>query len=132
MYWRCPSTIYKLNNIGFSFSKIVLANSNIKHYNIIMNTLSFTWDANKAKSNLAKHGVSFEEAQSAFDDLFARLIPDPDHSKEEERFILLGLSITGNELVVSHCYRDNATTIRLISARKATKNEANEYWRFRK
>jgi uncharacterized DUF497 family protein len=97
------------------------------HYNIIMSTLRFDWDENKAQSNLAKHKVSFEEAQSVFDDDFARLIPDPDHSEDEERFILLGLSCTLNVLVVVHCYRDEENTIRLISARKATKSEAKTY-----
>lgn len=92
-----------------------------------MNTIKFDWDKKKAFSNLKKHAVSFEEAQSVFDDDFARLIPDPDHSKDEERFILLGLSCSLKILVVVHCYKDKDNVIRLISARKATKPESKKY-----
>jgi uncharacterized DUF497 family protein len=92
-----------------------------------MNTIKFDWDNTKAKSNLAKHKVSFEEAQSVFDDDLARLIPDPDHSEDEERFILLGLSYSLKVLVVVHCYQDKDNIIRLISARKATKPESKIY-----
>jgi hypothetical protein len=92
-----------------------------------MNTLKFDWDKNKATKNLVKHKVSFEEAQSVFDDDFARLIPDPDHSEDEERFILLGLSCSLKVLVVVHCYKDEENIIRLISARKATKPESKIY-----
>ena len=92
-----------------------------------MNTLKFDWDKNKATTNLVKHKVSFEEAQSVFDDDFARLIPDPDHSENEERFILLGLSCSLKVLVVVHCYKDEENIIRLISARKATKPESKIY-----
>jgi len=92
-----------------------------------MNTLKFDWDKNKAIKNLAKHKVSFEEAQSVFDDDFARLIPDPDHSEDEERFLLLGLSCSLKVLVVVHCYKDEENIIRLISARKATKPESKIY-----
>jgi len=92
-----------------------------------MNTLKFDWDKNKATKNLVKHKVSFEEAQSVFDDDFARLIPDPDHSESEERFILLGLSCSLKVLVVVHCYKDEDNIIRLISARKATKPESKTY-----
>ena len=92
-----------------------------------MNTLKFDWDKNKATKNLVKHKVSFEEAQSVFDDDFARLIPDPDHSEDEERFIILGLSCSLKVLVVVHCYKDEENIIRLISARKATKPESKIY-----
>ena len=92
-----------------------------------MSTLKFDWDKNKATKNLTKHKVSFEEAQSVFDDDFARLIPDPDHSEDEERFILLGLSCSLKVLVVVHCYKDEENIIRLISARKATKPESKIY-----
>ncbi len=92
-----------------------------------MNTIKFDWDKNKAIRNLTKHKVSFEEAQSVFDDDFARLIPDPDHSEEEERFILLGLSCSLKILIVVHCYKDKENSIRLISARKATKPESKKY-----
>lgn len=92
-----------------------------------MNTIKFDWDKNKARINLAKHNVSFEEAQSVFDDDAARLIFDPDHSKDEDRFILLGLSCSLKVLVVVHCYKDKDNIIRLISARKATKSEEKNY-----
>ena len=91
----------------------------------------FEWDESKAKSNLAKHGVSFEEAATAFDDAWARLMPDPDHSAEEERFILLGMSIRARELIVCHCLRgENCAIVRIISARRATANEKKQYWRY--
>jgi len=92
-----------------------------------MNTIKFDWDEKKAATNLKKHAVSFEEAQSVFDDDLARLIPDPDHSEDEERFILLGLSYSLKVLVVVHCYKDEDNIIRLISARKASKPEAKLY-----
>jgi len=76
---------------------------------------------------MRKHGISFDEALSVFDDIYARLIPDPDHSQEEERFILLGLSQASRILTVVHCYRDEKDTIRIISARKSTKTEQKQY-----
>ncbi|MGD9969799.1 MAG: BrnT family toxin [Sulfuricurvum sp.] len=82
-----------------------------------MKSLKFEWNDAKASSNIAKHGVSFEEAKTVFDDDFARMIPDPDHSEQEERFILLGMSYTLKILAVVHCYRDQDGIIRLISAR---------------
>ncbi len=91
--------------------------------------MNFDWDSKKAETNLVKHGVSFQEAVTVFDDNDALLIYDPDHSQEEDRFILLGLSSTLRILVVCHCYRVNEETIRIISARKATKNETKEYIR---
>ena len=90
----------------------------------------FEWDENKAKTNLEKHGVSFEEAQSVFFDENARIIPDPDHSKIEDRFIILGISLNVKLLVVCHCYQENEKNIRIISARKATKSEAKQYQEF--
>lgn len=92
-----------------------------------MKTIKFDRDENKVVRNLAKHKVSFEEAQSVFDDDFGRLIPDPDHSDDEERFILLGLSCSLKVLVVVHCYKDVEGVIRLISARKATNPETKIY-----
>jgi len=89
---------------------------------------SFEWDDKKAELNLRKHGVSFVEAESVFYDECARIIPDPDHSHGEDRFILLGLSSSQRLLMVCHCYRVSETVIRVISARKATKNEAKQYW----
>ena len=84
----------------------------------------------KEASNVSKHGVSFAEAQTAFTDEFARLIPDPDHSADEDRFILLGTSLSSRLLVVCHCVR-SGDTIRIISARKAQKQERNVYEGFR-
>lgn len=92
-----------------------------------MNTLRFEWDERKAAANQHRHGVSFEEARTVFFDERARLIDDPDHSKDEERFILLGLSSTLRLLLVCHCYRSDDDVIRIISARKATPREAKSY-----
>lgn len=92
-----------------------------------MKRLEFSWDAEKAKSNQKKHGVSFEEAKTVFYDENARLINDPDHSDEEDRFILLGLSLKLRILTVCHCYKSKDAVIRIISARKATKAEHDLY-----
>jgi uncharacterized DUF497 family protein len=92
-----------------------------------MSDLVFRWDPRKDSINQEKHGVSFEEAKSVFYDESARLINDPDHSELEDRFILLGFSSTLKLLVVCHCYRENESTIRIISARKATKPETKNY-----
>ena len=92
-----------------------------------MNGLRFEWDPVKAAANLKKHGVDLVEAKSAFADERARIIPDPDHSQREDRFVLLGLSLNLRLLVVCHCYREANNTIRIISARKATKPEARQY-----
>ena len=92
-----------------------------------MTTLHFEWDESKASANVAKHGVSFDEAKTVFYDERARLISDPDHSGDEERFILLGCSSGLKLLIVCHCYRANDGVIRIISARKATKREAASY-----
>ena len=96
-----------------------------------MGNIEFAWDRRKARSNLAKHGVSFEEAQTVFLDESARLIDDPDHSEDEERFVLLGYSFQARCLIVSHCYRQSGSIIRLISARRAIAQEEEVYWRFR-
>ena len=92
-----------------------------------MSALRFEWDPKKAASNLRKHKVSFEDAQTVFSDERALLINDPDHSEEEERFLLLGLSSTMRLLVVVHCYRAADNVIRLISARKADAHERSLY-----
>jgi len=89
--------------------------------------MNFSWNNRKATINLKKHGVSFEEAKSVFLDDYAILLNDPDHSQEEDRFILLGFSSCAKILVVCHCYRNNDEIIRIISARKATKHEATNY-----
>jgi hypothetical protein len=92
--------------------------------------IKFSWDARKAKQNLRKHKVSFEEAATVFYDENARLIHDPGHSAQEDRFVLLGLSSQFRILVVCHCYRGKERTIRIISARKADKQEQKQYGRF--
>ena len=85
--------------------------------------LRFEWDERKNKSNRAKHQVWFEEAQSAFDDPHARFFADPDHSEDETRFLLMGLSSASTLLVVVHCYKESDEMIRIISARKGTRRE---------
>ena len=85
--------------------------------------LRFDWDDSKNAQNKRKHGISFEEAQTVFFDEQALLIADPDHSEHEERFILLGLSSALRTLVVCHCYRKAGELIRLISARRADRQE---------
>jgi uncharacterized protein len=91
--------------------------------------LSFDWDERKSLANKRKHKVSFEEAQTVFYDEEALLRDDPDHSDDEDRFILLGVSSALRTLVVCHCYRKADQIIRIISARKATRSEAREYER---
>ena len=92
-----------------------------------MDLLRFAWDTRKAAANLKKHGVSFEEAKSVFYDERAKLIGDPDHSEDEERFVLLGLSAVLRLLIVCHCYRGDRGIIRIISARRATAREESSY-----
>ena len=92
-----------------------------------MTTLRFEWEPRKATANVKKHGITFEEAKSVFYDDHAKLLDDPDHSDEEERFVLLGLSHTLRVLLVCHCYRSEGNIIRIISARKATSKESKDY-----
>ncbi|MCF8242786.1 MAG: BrnT family toxin [Melioribacteraceae bacterium] len=96
-----------------------------------MNDIRFQWDQNKNRVNIRKHKVSFEEAKSVFFDENARLISDPEHSFDEERFIILGFSNKLRILVVIHSYRENDEIIRIISARKATKSESKYYYEVR-
>jgi len=96
-----------------------------------MDRITFTWDEKKAKANLEKHGIGFEEAKTVFVDEFARLIPDPDHSETEERFILLGLSNNVRLIMVCHCYRGEDEVVRILSARKADRTESKQYRGFR-
>ena len=91
--------------------------------------MNFEWDENKARINQEKHGVSFDEAKTVFDDAVALQKFDPDHSESEDRFIMLGMSAVLRILVVCHCYRADDETIRIISARKATRNECSTYER---
>ena len=94
-----------------------------------MNELLFEWDENKNTINRKKHGISFEEARSVFYDEEALVRDDPDHSADEERFLILGFSEQANMLVVSHCCRQEEEIIRIISARKATRAESQQYYR---
>ena len=95
-----------------------------------MASISFSRDKKKARENLEKHKISFEEAQTVFSDPNARMIFDMKHSSDEERFILLGISSGLRLLVVCHCYREDDMLIRIISARKATKKEQKQYRSF--
>ena len=95
-----------------------------------MTAISFVWDEKKAKENFIRHKMSFEEAQTVFSDPNARMIFDTEHSGDEERFILLGISSGLRLLVVCHCYREDDMVIRIISARKANKNEQKQYGSF--
>lgn len=96
-------------------------------YTVGLGELKFEWDEAKSRANRSKHRVTFNEAASAFLDEFARIIPDPEHSDEEQRLLLLGTSGLFNVLVVCHCYRIDDDVIRIISARRADKSERNEY-----
>jgi uncharacterized DUF497 family protein len=95
------------------------------------NRLRFQWDRRKAAANLRKHDVSSEEAATTFDDDFAQEFDDSDHSQTEDRFILLGFSKKLRTLVTSFCYRANEEIIRIISARKADKDETIDYFKGR-
>lgn len=94
-----------------------------------MSALRFEWDERKNTANLRKHGVSFEEATSVFADENALLLDDPDHSGDEDRFILMGLSQSLRVLLVFHCFREGEDLIRIISARKALRVEREQYVR---
>ncbi|WHZ14533.1 MAG: hypothetical protein OJF52_001372 [Nitrospira sp.] len=94
-----------------------------------MGDIRFEWDEKKNRQNIRKHGVSFEEAQSVFLDDHAIRFYDPDHSEDEERFLMLGLGFTLRILIVCHCYRERDGVIRIISARKATRQERVHYGR---
>ena len=97
-----------------------------------MNQLEFEWDDRKDKANTKKHGVSFDEARTVFYDEYAIQFFDPEHSESENRFILLGTSFKLKTLVVCHCFRQEETVVRIISARKADKDEEQVYWSERK
>ncbi|MGP1586243.1 MAG: BrnT family toxin [Schwartzia sp. (in: firmicutes)] len=89
--------------------------------------MEFEWDEAKNQLNQRKHGISFEEVQSVFEDVYAILFDDPDHSQEEDRFLMIGRSERKGICIVSHCYRGENERIRIISARKATKYERKFY-----
>ncbi|MDR3130162.1 MAG: BrnT family toxin [Treponema sp.] len=92
-----------------------------------MDRIYFVWDEDKNQKNIKIHRVSFEEAKTVFYDPAAKIIYDPDHSKEEDRFIILGLSKLLNVLIVCRCYKEEKEQIRIISARKAAKSEEKYY-----
>jgi uncharacterized protein len=94
-----------------------------------MKDIRFAWDGRKAAQNRRKHGVSFDEAQTVFYDEHALEFFDPDHSAQEDRFVMLGVSVQLRLLVVCHCVREAQSVIRIISARKATRREAEHYQR---
>ena len=89
----------------------------------------FDWDENKNRINLDKHGITFEEASTVFFDDRALLFDDPEHSLDEDRFLLLGMSENAKVCIVCHCYRESDTVIRIISARQATRKEEQRYVR---
>ena len=94
-----------------------------------MKDLTFEWDEEKNKSNIQKHGISFSEATSVFADDHGLLIADPDHSEDEDRFLLLGLSAKLRLLLVCHCFKVSDGIIRIISCRKAGRKEIAKYQR---
>lgn len=89
--------------------------------------MNFEWDETKNEINKKKHGISFEQVKSVFEDDLAILFDDPDHSFDEERFLIIGMSNEQGICIVSHCYRGTDEKIRIISARKATKTEKEYY-----
>lgn len=91
--------------------------------------MKFEWDQVKARANAKKHGVTFDEARAVFFDDAALVFDDPDHSDEEDRFLLLGISSGRRVLLVVHCYRDHDEVVRIISARAATNRECERYMR---
>lgn len=90
--------------------------------------LRFEWDPKRASANEKKHGVTFDEAKTVFQDADALVIPDPDHSAAEDRFIILGLSAVDRALVAVHCFRSEGLAVRIISARMAGTKEQKPYW----
>ena len=113
------------NPCGAARNATALAISHVSRYYLEM--LRFDWDERKNKSNRIKHGIWFEEAQSVFSDPHGRLFYDPEHSEHEDRFILLGVSSAARTLIVVHCYKENDSVVRIISARKATRKEVRFY-----
>ena len=101
-----------------------------RNYSSMLLDVEFEWDGAKARANYRKHGVAFAEARTAFHDPSARLLEDPDHSADEERYVLLGISVRLRLLVVSHSYRGTDDRIRIISARRAAPGEAEQYNRW--
>ena len=94
-----------------------------------MSEIRFTWNPRKAKANVAKHGISFEEARTVFLDEYAVEFYDDEHSAWEDRFLLLGMSSRLRLLMICHCFRESDGLIRIVSARKATQRESAHYRR---
>jgi len=94
-----------------------------------MKEIVFEWNPEKEILNQKKHGISFKEAETGFYDPNALMISDPEHSAEEDRFVILGHSFRLRLLIVCHCYRQKDEVIRIISARKASKKETEQYRR---
>ena len=121
---------YDVKNIlGFFFLRHILfdnSDSGQKDW-YLLNDYLFDWDPRKNLINLQKHGVSFNEAATVFQDENALYFDDINHSQDENRFIIVGLSKIERLLIVCHCYRENDTVIRIISARKAEKSEIELY-----
>ena len=92
-----------------------------------MDERTFKWDEQKQEANIKKHGITFTEAATVFDDVNALIRGDPDHSQEEDRFVIIGFSESARLLIVCHCYRTDDSIIRIISARKATRKERKDY-----
>ena len=89
--------------------------------------MQFEWDEPKNRQNIKKHGISFEEAQTVFFDSLAKVAQDPDHSRGEARFIAIDHSSVSRLLLVVHCFREDTSVVRIISARKLTKTEKRQY-----
>ena len=124
MYNLKTFDIYLYHNYNIiieRYSKSEVTRSTMEHF-------KFEWDENKNAINKNKHNIASEEAQTVFYDEMALVIDDPDHSEQEDRFIILGQSSQAKLLVVCHCYRESDTVIRIISARKATKTESSQYY----
>jgi uncharacterized protein len=139
--WGHPSSLYAFNPITGCSRKDSPAHCTLSAteegvepathvmYNVHMLDLRFEWNDAKSRQNVRKHGVSFDEAQTVFLDDHAIRFYDPDHSQDEDRFIMLGRSVKLRILVVCHCCKENDSLIRIISARKATRHEATQYGR---
>lgn len=96
-------------------------------YNINMAEITFEWDTDKNNKNIKKHGITFEEATTVFYNANAIVFDDPDHSIDENRFLIIGVSNHDNLCIVSHCYKGHDERIRIISARKADNDEKEVY-----
>ena len=124
---KSPRSLGSARSSPFRCTHRGIDNSNSLLYNVHMSELRFEWDEAKNRENIKKHGVAFEEAQTVFLDENAIRFYDPDHSQDEDRFIMLGMGCRLRVLVVCHCFRVSDSVVRIISARKAQKREAASY-----